>query len=249
MGTSQQAGQPEFGYCGTLQQLLDAGSVVGQTGKRFHLGSLSTPNNLRAIRHLMLQHEPEATLEIGMGLGGSCLAFAATHRDLGRPPTGQHIAVDPFESTVWDNAGRVLLERDGLCGYVQVREERSHAVLPRLLVEARRFGLVLVDGSHLFEDAFVDFYYAAHLLPVSGILAFDDSREPGVRKVLRFISANMGGVLRRVDLSAVHAARGLAARARHRVATQVGCQQLTAYVKIAPTDGAFRAWDAKLRRF
>jgi len=246
---SERAAQAEFGYCGVLQQLLDAGSVVGQTGERSGLGSLSTPNKLRAIRHLMLQHRPQATLEIGMGLGGSCLCFAASHRDLGRAPAGQHIAVDPFESAIWDNAARLLLKEDGLGGYVEVCQERSHAVLPRLLAEARRFGLVYVDGSHLFEDVFVDFYYAAHLLPVSGIVAFDDSREPGVRQVLRFISANMGGVLRRVNLPAVHAAGGLAARARFRAATLAGCQQLTAYVKTAQTDGQFRAWDARLRRF
>ena len=89
-----------------------------------------------------------------MAFGGSALLFAATHRELGRPPSGQHVAVDPFQSVVWDDTGRLALEKERVAGYVEVLQQRSYTALPALLAAGRTFDMAYIDGSHLFEDVF-----------------------------------------------------------------------------------------------
>lgn len=77
-------------------------------------------------------------MEVGLYFGGSALAFAAAHKDPGNGPCGQHVAIDPVQSTVWENAGRLHLQRAKLAGYVDVREAASAEVLPSLVAELCR---------------------------------------------------------------------------------------------------------------
>ena len=80
----------------------------------------------------------------------------------------RHVAIDPFQPTVWDGVGIQSLERAGLSDLVEVMQEPSCRVLPRLLSSGRQFGIMYVDGSHLFEDVFVDAYFGARLLTDGG---------------------------------------------------------------------------------
>ena len=82
-------------------------------------------NNLIVLRGLMLELKPEHTLEVGLSFGGSCLVFTASHRDLGHAPAGQHVALDPFQKQVWDDAGLVAVEKGGLAGYLDFRSAFS----------------------------------------------------------------------------------------------------------------------------
>ena len=59
--------------------------------------------------------------------------------------------------------------------------------LLRLVEKGEQFGLVYVDGSHIFEDVFVDAYFGSRLLAEQGIIAFDDCRDLHVLKVIKFI--------------------------------------------------------------
>ena len=71
-----------------------------------------------------------------------------------------------------------------------VIEETSQLALPRLVGEKQQFGLIFIDGSHLFDDLLVDFFYADQLIPTDGVLVFDDLWMPAVRKVLEFALTN-----------------------------------------------------------
>lgn len=52
------------------------------------------------------------TLEIGLAVGGSCLVFTQTRKDLGAIPERQHVAIDPFQRSNWiDEAGLLAIER------------------------------------------------------------------------------------------------------------------------------------------
>jgi hypothetical protein len=160
-----------FEFCPVLDALLRAQRVVGRTGKEFpNLHALSTRNNLHTLRNLMLALNPERTLEVGLSFGGSCLALTATHRDLQHPPPRQHIALDPFQSTVWDDCGIEATRRAALEEYLDFRPESSALELPRLLSAGAQFGLIYVDGSHLFEDVFVDSFFSMRLLQPDGVL-------------------------------------------------------------------------------
>lgn len=65
----------------------------------------------------------------------------------------------------------------------------------------REIDTVYVDGSHLFEDVFIDFYYSCRLLKEEGYILFDDSTDEHVKKVLGFIRSNMKDHLQEIDLS------------------------------------------------
>src|SRR5207249_2385064 len=113
--------------------------------------------------------------------------------------------------------------------------EPSCLVLPRLLAEDRRFGLIYVDGSHIFEDVFVDAYFSARLLTEDGYLLFDDSTNGHVAKVLAFIDSNVPSLTRAPE-------RCL----RHRIARLLGRRQLTVYRRTGLIE---RPWTSEFRRF
>lgn len=219
--------------------------LVGRSGKVFHsAAACSTDNNLRILAALMKEQRPARTLEIGLAFGASALTLAAGHRDLGRRPDRQHVAIDPFQSTVWDDLGRMALEAADLDGYVTVYEGFSSQVLPRLVDDEWHCDLAYIDGSHLFEDAFVDFYYISQLLNPRGLVLFDDSADPHVAKVLRFIDRNFHGSFVREDLSRFRRTWG--ERLRYKAARWLKRTQLTAYRKIGPTR---REWNARFVPF
>lgn len=217
--------------------------VAGRSGKVFeNVGALSTVNNLLHIRSLMLESSPERTLEIGMAFGGSALTFAATHRDLGRSPLGQHTAIDHAQNSYWDDAGRQNLERAGLADYVEVLEEYSAFALPQMIAEQRRYDLIYVDGSHQFEDVLIDFVFCHELLNIGGMILFDDSTDSQVAKVLRFIESNYDEIYRPEPLLRGNRKE----RMKRQLIRRLHRNQLTAYRKLR--DGR-QNWGKPLKRF
>lgn len=231
-----------FEYCPELLRLLQVGAQ-GRSGKLLTGASLSTPNNLAVLRSLLLARRPERTLEVGLALGGSALVFAATHRDLGRSPTGQHVAIDPHQESVWDAAGLAAIERAGLSSFLSFRSEPSALALGQLLQEGATFDVCYVDGSHLFEDVFVDWYFISRLIAHQGLILLDDCTYPDVRKVLRFVRRNLRSSFTEVDL-APH--RGDGTCMRYQLARWLGRAQLRAFVK---TGDATRAWNERFVDF
>lgn len=232
-------------FCPTLAELFRTRQVVGRNGKKFDgMGALSSANNLVVLRMLFLALRPERTLEVGMCFGGSALLFTASHHDLHRQSARQHLALDPYQSTVWDDAGLLAVERAGLSGYLDFRPTFSSVELPRLLSERSSFDLVYIDGSHLFEDVFVDFYYVSRLLSEDGVVAFDDSTNPHVRKLLRFVRCNLSSAFAEMDLTPYRGEGGKSLK--YRMARFVGKTQLTAFRRIGPPS---REWDAEFTDF
>lgn len=230
-------------FCPGLDEIYRTRRLVGRSGRVFeNLGALSTVNNLSILRSLMLERRPQATLEVGLSFGGSALTIAATHRDLGHAAARQHVAIDPFQATVWDDAGVVALERSELIGYVDVRREPSATVLAAMAAAGRSCDLIYVDGSHLFEDVFVDAYFGFRLLPETGIILFDDCTNDHVAK-LRFIETNWAAVAAEVDL-ARHRAEGTSLG--RRLAGRFGFLQVRAFRRTAPFP---REWDAPFGDF
>lgn len=232
-----------FDLCPTLAELTRTGKTVGKSGKIHEArGALSTVNNLHTIHTLMRDIQPSHTLEVGMSFGGSALAFCASHKELGHPQERQHIAIDPYEMspTCWDCAGVLAVERANLSGYLDFREGCSSLELPKLLESGQRFGLIYIDGSHLFEDVFIDAYFATRLLTDGGVVLLDDSFNKHVKKVLRFLRTNSVG-LQEKDLGEYRTDR-----LKHAVASLIGKVNLTAFQRVGDID---REWFARFRRF
>ena len=231
-------------FCPELAGLLQTQSVVGKTGRIFRdLGALSTLRNLDTIRQLLHEGRAERTLEIGLCLGGSALLFCATHKELRRPPQHQHTVIDPYQTTTWDSCGLMVVERAGLMNYMDFREAYSAIELPRLLESGARFGLIYIDGSHLFEDVFVDTYFAIRLLTEGGVVAFDDCSNPHVAKVLRYVRTNFPAILEELDLSRCREGRD---SVTYSVARYFGKVQMRAFRRVGDSE---RAWDVPFRSF
>lgn len=233
-------------FCPVLEEMIAGGQLTGRSGKIFNgLGALSTRNNLLAIRTLMMSEQPMCTLEIGMAFGGSALTFASCHRDLGRPPGQQHLAMDNAQSDGWDDVGRLALERAGLLEYVEIREELSFNGLPKLAERQPKFGMIYLDGSHQFEDVFIDFFYSHEMLAVGGLILFDDSPDSHVQKVIRFVESNYTPTIyERLMISPT--APTLYGRLRQRAARALRRNQLTVFRKLK--DGR-QNWTGRLAHF
>ena len=232
-------------FCPQLQSYFSEGKAFGRSGRTFDkLGALSTINNLLILRNLMRELKPKNTLEIGMCFGASALTIAAMHCELGGSPEAQHMAIDPFQNECWDDAALVALENAGLRGYVELRQNYSGIVLPELWERKHEVQLAYIDGSHLFEDVFIDCYYVGRLLSEGGVMALDDSSDPHVQKVVRFLRNDMSDHFEEVDLNRYRETP------RHpllqRIAKRLGRLQMTAFRRIGK---ASRNWDARFINF
>jgi predicted O-methyltransferase YrrM len=229
-----------FGFCPVLDEMAHSGKLVGRSGRQFdQLSALSSNNNLITLRQLHLSLKPKRTLEIGLSFGGSCLIFTASHQELHGRPSRQHTALDPFQSEVWDEAGLLAVERAGLSEYLDFRPAFSSLMLPQLVEQRGQFDLIYVDGSHLFEDVFVDAYYTARLLSEGGVVAFDDCGDPNVLKVIQFLRRNMQDSLAEMDLSPFRADAGKPIK--YRLARMMKRTQMTAFCRIGNVS---REWNA-----
>jgi cephalosporin hydroxylase len=232
-------------FCPELQSLVRNRRVVGRTGKTFEgLGALSSFNNLAVLRNLCLHLSPKRTLEIGLSFGGSALVFTSCHRDLGHSPARQHIAIDPFQKTVWDDCGLLMAEQAGLSAYLDFRSAFSCLELPTLIRDGQEIDIAYIDGSHLFEDVFLDFYYVSRLLNDGKLVLFDDSSNPHVRKVLRFIHTNNPKNFTLFDLGPYRADQGRSFK--YRIGGLMGIRQLVAFKKIGDSE---RRWDSTFINF
>ena len=220
--------------------MLETRRAVGRSGKAFdNLAALSTQSNIETLGNLMLQIKPIRTLEVGLAFGGSALAICAAHRALGRRPAHQHVAIDPFQTTVWDCCGLDALERASLSQYVEFHETNSALALPKLIDAKAEFGFAYIDGSHLFEDVFIDAYFVVRLLSMGGVVAFDDSTNPHVATVLRFLRRSCQGGMQEMDLIPFREGK---LRLPYRLARKLKKVQLTAFRRIGEIE---RAWDSR----
>lgn len=206
--------------------MVRSGQVTGRSGRVIGLGALSTVNNMEVLRNFMLRHRPSRTLEVGLCFAGSALTIAASHRDLGHSPQHQHTTIDPYQPSLADNAGLDAIERAGLSGFIDFQPLPSSIALASLLAAGHNFGLIYVDGSHKFEDVFVDAYFSSRLLAVGGVMMFDDSTDPQVAKALSYLCAHYRGWIDEFDLSSYRADGG---SLRYRVGRQLGKVQLRAF--------------------
>lgn len=230
-------------FCPILDEMLSMRRTVGRSGKQFtELASNSTLNNLRFIQQTMRERKPLRTLEVGLAYGASTLVFCSEHRLLGRLGQRQHIAIDPFQRRPWyDEAGIFAVERAGLADYLDARSEFSEFVLPQLLEAGNRFDFIYVDGSHLFENVLLDGFYGVRLLNEGGIIAFDDSTDRHVAKVLRFMRKNLSVAVREIPPNGMKATAAWA----------IGKRQLTTFERLPANDlhAPLREWDAKFVNF
>lgn len=229
--------------CPVLNEIMNTGMTLTVTGEKIPTCGFSTVRNLVTLRALMESGRFTRTLEIGLAHAGSALSLAGMHREQGREAEAQHIAIDPFQHDFLKSAGLTALERAGLRSYVKHINQRSQIALPDMLKEGLKFGLIYIDGSHCFDDVFVDFYYCDRLLESPGFLVFDDCADYRVRKVTRFIRRNYAMAYAEVPLEELFVQEH---PLRLRIARLLGRNQVRVFQRISER---YREWDSPLRTF
>jgi predicted O-methyltransferase YrrM len=242
-GKPERAVSPfSFDFCPRLKRMIESGLVETLDGKMVPFGAGSTINNLQIIRHLVLALRPARTLEVGLAHGASALTFLASLRDLNRSGGEfRHVAIDPYQRTIWGGVALHSISMEGFSDHFRCYEEESSSALPRLCDERQEFQIIDIDGSHLFEDVFLDFAFTVRLLPIGGICLFDDCSDPHVQKVIRFIESNYQSIPCRYPLEGFVKKPLL-----KRLANRIGFYQLAAFEKIAQLP---RKWDSPFKSF
>lgn len=227
-------------FCPRLKNIIKNGQTIDGDGNIIPIRGMSTINNLQIIRELIIDSCPKKTLEIGLAFGGSALTILSTLQEIHSKKDFLHTAIDPYQSTAWKNSAITVITQEQLDKNFRFFEDYSSMVLPRLISKHEKFGLVYIDGSHLFEDVFVDFYFVVHLLEMNGFLIFDDCQNNHVRKVVQFIKKNYPHILSIKVMS--FSSKPLL----NKIANKFGYKQLEVFCKIGKTP---RNWKEKFKNF
>ena len=189
-------------FCPRLKEMVESGKSTDLDGQPIDIGGVSTLGNLRAIRELILRNKYTKTLEVGLAYGGSALTFLTTMKEVSGD-NFHHSAIDPFQRTDMGGASLRSISEEGFSDHFTFHEDYSCFVLADLARKEDRYDLIYVDGAHIFEDVFLDFYYCAKILKPGGIVLFDDCRDKHIIKVIKFIRNNYSDHLKEIDYKAI----------------------------------------------
>jgi predicted O-methyltransferase YrrM len=235
--------QPSWMTLPAMQPYVQGLTIPAESGDPRVPHSCSTHNNLTVLAHYFANLNPQHTLEIGLGFGASAALLLSLHQHAGGLDRRHH-AIDPFQKDLWGNAALLHLKHTGLAANFTFHDQFSALVLPKMVENSEQFSLIYIDGSHIFEDVFVDFYFCHRLLAIGGVLAFDDSSCAHIAKVLAFIRSNMASDY--VEHSPYSITAPRVSWLKRIAARVLGRQQLTIFMKVAETK---RNWATNLMPF
>jgi predicted O-methyltransferase YrrM len=183
-----------------LDRIVETGTVETPDGEAIVAHSNVVPAEGEFLQRVIREVRPKCSLEIGLAYGLSTLYMCEALVEVGAE---RHVAIDPYQYGVpaneqacfagfsgWKGVGVANVRRAGYAHLVEHVAERSEVALPRMAAAGRRFEFAFIDGYHTFEAAFVDFFFIDRMLPVGGVVAFDDLTYPAVKKLVRFVILN-----------------------------------------------------------
>lgn len=131
---------------------------------------------------LIKEQQLKNTLEVGFAYGKSGAYIMAASMS-------PHVAIDPFQDE-YKNTGVKNIRKLGMEHNLNLYRDYSHAVLPQLLKEEKRYDFIFIDGDHKFDAIFVDYYYSDLLLRKGGYILFHDTWMRSTRLVESFVKNN-----------------------------------------------------------
>src|SRR4051812_22020252 len=171
-----------------IDRIYETGKVEAADGSLLDAFPESIPeSHASEIERLVRDLHLTRTLETGMAYGLSTLTICGVHDQRGE---GEHIAIDPYQSSDWGGTGVPTRERPSLKDRARVIEPRSDEALPRLRDEGVRIDFALIDGLHLFDATLVDFFHADRMLDTGGVVVFHDTWMPAVAQAVAFVETN-----------------------------------------------------------
>lgn len=171
-----------------LGRIYGTGEVTSGTEVRREIFPWALSAEAGAVLfNLVLGNRLDRTLEIGMAYGLSSLFLCQAHQDKGG---GGHVAVDPCQRAEFLSIGLTNVREAGLEPRLRFMDDPDYLALPALLREGKGYGLVFIDGLHMFDYTMLDFFYADRLLDAQGFLVFDDGLLPGVARAIEYVRSN-----------------------------------------------------------
>jgi predicted O-methyltransferase YrrM len=134
------------------------------------------------MHDLVRKHGLSRTLEVGLAYGASAACIMSAH-------AGRHTCMDPFQHE-YDQLGLKNLASLGFGDRLDFHAGFSHAVLPRLNDEQNRYDFAFIDGSHLYDGIFLDFFYVDLLLAQQGFVVLHDAWMRSTQMVASFVKKN-----------------------------------------------------------
>lgn len=170
-----------------LLSLLKEGGFEHQ-GQRYAINYSTPPAICKQYGDLILERGFSSAVEIGtlFGLSTLHLAEALAHND------GKLDTIDiRYEKREWskgltiENVHEVaerLVDQSGFREIVKFHVGHSNEVLTNFIREGRSYDFALIDGSHLFPIAMLDFIFVDRLVREGGVIALDDIGEGLARR-------------------------------------------------------------------
>lgn len=184
-----------------LSNILATGVIVGASGESVKVHSAIPREEGLFLQDVIKRIRPKMSLEVGLAMGVSTLFICDALREVGAV---KHVCVDPHQFGVpetdlfhsemrdgWTGLGMHVVGAAGFNDLVDLRNEPSHFALPKLLREGYKIEFAFIDGWHTFDYAMLDFFYVDKMLAPGGVVVFDDTLYPSVRKLCRYIVTNL----------------------------------------------------------
>ena len=161
-----------------LRDLIARGSFEHQ-GETWPIAHATPVSVCRRYAEIVRGNHFHRALEIGTLFG-----LSTAHLGLALPSGGHLDTIDiRYESRTWTDGREInnvhevaetLIRDCGLDDVVEFHVGNSNAILPELLDQGRRYDFALIDGSHDFHVALLDFVGVDAMLEVGGYIALDD---------------------------------------------------------------------------
>jgi predicted O-methyltransferase YrrM len=175
-----------------IERLTAARVAVDTRGHEHALFPVAiSPIEGRALRDWIVRERAIDSIEIGLAY-----AFATLHivggllTNAGAARTVRHTAIDPFQSSSFVSLGREHLAEADVADLVEIHEEESQLVLPRMVAEGRSFDFAFVDGNHRFDRVFLDIVYLGRLLRPGSVAFVDDVQLRAIARSVEFLTTN-----------------------------------------------------------
>lgn len=141
------------------------------------------------LRDVLIAERASTVVEIGLAYGSSALAIGeALVANGGESPV--HLIIDAFQASEYANVGWDMLCEAGLDHVSTLITQRSQIALPKLATEGFTADAAFVDGSHIFDNVFVDLYFLRDIVRPGGLIVLDDVWWPSVAAAARYYETN-----------------------------------------------------------
>lgn len=162
-----------------LQNLLEAGEF-SHRGKRYPIAHSTSADVCRRYAELIVEQDAKRVVEIGTLFGFSTLFLADAlsqtngHLDTIDIRYAKRTWIDGQEIEDIHEVAERLVDEAALNDLVTFHAGDSNALLAKLTETSAEYDFALIDGSHKFEVALLDFIGVDRMLKVGGYVAMDD---------------------------------------------------------------------------